>query len=373
LRRITKILRRALWIPPVLLLAFAAFWISFSLSARPYPLSVTPTPEAARHPAQAASVPNYTRDEVDTFYTFPEWYIVWSYQAKADFQRSGLPSDYPFYGDIAQYWKAYSRIYGATRGVYPFAAGDHIMLVVIGSSFTVEYMLKGLYEKTIGRFSEWTSGHHLVTEDNYAAQVAQDYASFVQGRPFYEYSFAHALRGLWNTPRGREHGFRTFERRAWLTTDYAIEAFYCQLIEWATHATYGYEDVNTAVWVVFPPEVKSLLPSSAPSIKLAKDLGPGEAIVQIPRYEEFTRDAETLLQSGVRFRQIAGNELILFTAIAPASWTVPLPGTQLILAQPLLTNPTAKRVAILTPVSRLDQVLTQYQSQHVKIEHLYDY
>lgn len=258
--------------------------------------------------------------------------------------------------------------------MYPFATGDHVMLVVIGSSFTGEYALKGLYEKTIGRFSEWTSGHNLVAEDKYAAQVAQDYAAFVHVRPFYEYSFAHALRGLWrDTPFRRDHLFRTLERRAWLSLDYAVESAYCQAIEWATHVTYGYEDVNTSAWTSFPAESKTNLLSSASAVKVAKDLANNDAILEIPRYEEFTRDAQMLLENGVRFRQIAGNELILFSAIAPSNWANSTPDAQLILAQPLLTEAGRKRVAILTTVSALDQVLPRYRSQGLLIEHLYDY
>jgi hypothetical protein len=142
---------------PAVAVVFLALWTIFSISARPFNLDFPPTPEANRHPSQAAGLQNYARDEVDTFYTFPEWYIVWSYQAKADFQQANLPSGYSYFGDIAQYWRAYARIYGATRHAYPFATGAHVMLTVIGTSFSVEYALKGAYEKTIGRLSEWTS------------------------------------------------------------------------------------------------------------------------------------------------------------------------------------------------------------------------
>ncbi len=333
-----------------------------------------PTAEAIRHHDQARGLPHYARDEVDTFYTVPEWYIVWSYQAKADFQQTSLPSAYSYFGDIGQYWQAYSRVYGGTRHVYPFAAGDHVMLIVIGSSFTLEYTLKGLYEKTIGRFSEWTSGHNMVAEDKYAAQIAEDYAAFVHVRPFYEYSFAHALRGLWrDTPFLRTHLIRVLERRVWLSLDYLVESAYCQIIEWATHATYGYEDVYTAAWIEFPAESKALVLSSAPSMKLANDLGSNEAIVEIPRYEEFTVDAQKLLQNGARFRQIAGNELIVFSAIAPVSLTSSTPDAQLILSQTLLTSPTKKRVVLLTRVAALHEVLPWCASRGVHVEHLYDY
>jgi hypothetical protein len=344
----------------------------FRVHCAPIRLDFNPTPSAAHYPAQVAGLTNYSRPEVDTFYTYPEWYIVWSYQSKADFQQGHLPSGYSYFGDIAQFWQAYCRMYSVTRAAYPFPTGDHIMLAVIGSSFSVEYALKGVYEKTAGRLSEWTSRHELVAEDFYAARVAENYAAFVHVRPFYEFSFAHALHGLWSeTPFRSTHLLRTLERRAWLTLDYSVEALYCQLIELGTHATYGFEDTTTKAWVDFPPEVNPA--SFAGHLKIVRDPGGGEAILELPRYQEFTPAALMLIRAGVRFRQIAGNELIVVSAIGPSQWTNNVPGLQVLLPQPLLTNPGKTRVVLLIPVPQLETILPRLEADGLVIEHLYDY
>jgi hypothetical protein len=348
--------------------------IAFSFFSRPFQLDFSPTGETAWHPAQTAGIANYLRDEVDTFYTYPEWYIVWSYQAKDDYQLRSLPSGYSYFGDIGQYWQAYSRVYAATRRIYPFATGEHVMLVVIGSSFTVEYALKGLYETTVGRLSEWTSHHQRVAEDDYAAKVAENYAAFVHVRPFYEFSFARALWGLWrDTPFRSDHLFRTLERRAWLSLDYAVESVYCELIELATHATYGFEDVNTAAWIEYPPEARTTILDSISSVKVVRELGATGAIVEIPRYQEFTLDSQRLIGLGAHFHQIAGNELIVISVIAPAAWSSTSPDVQTLLAQPILTDRETSRVVLLTKVSALDRTLPLLKQRGVEIEHLYDY
>jgi hypothetical protein len=269
-------------------------------------------------------------------------------------------------------------MYSATRAIYPFASGDHIMLAVIGSSFTLEYALKGLYEKTIGSLSERTSHHQPVAEDTYAAQVAQDYAAFVHIRPFYEFSFAHALHGLWHdTPFLSKHLLRTLprtlERRTWLTVDYSVEAVYCQLIELATHATYGFEDTTTQAWVTVPADIKSVVAPFGGRVKLIRDLGGNEAILAIPRYQEFTGTAQALVKADVDFHQIAGNQLIVISAIAPSGWTSKTPGQQLLLAQPLLTNPGKTRVILLCRVVELHSALPLLEADGLVIEHLYDY
>ena len=63
-------------------------------------------------------------------------------------------------------------------------------------------------------------------------------------------------------PSATTHLVRTLERRAWLTLDYSVEAVYCELIELATHATYGFEDTTTVAWVEFPASDNTLLPDT---------------------------------------------------------------------------------------------------------------
>jgi hypothetical protein len=372
--RARRLLKRLLWAAGALAVLLMAGAAVFSVCSRPIRIWFQPTPEGKRHPPQAQGIANYARDEVDTFYTYPEWYIVWSYQAKADYQRTRLPSGYSYFGDIGQFWQAYSRMYAATRRGYPFATGDHVMLAVIGSSLTVEYTLKGGYEETVGRLSEWTSGHEMTAEDEFAAEVAEKYAAFVHVRPFYEFSFAHALRGLWGTvPFRRTHWVRAVERRAWLSLDYAVEAAYCEAIEAATHATYGFEDVNTAAWIEFPAERKSAVLGAAAAMKTVKDLGATEAIVEIPRYQEFTADARMLLEQGARFHQIAGNELMVVSVIAPRGWSCAAANVEMLLAQPLLTEEGKTRAVLLARVGELHEVVPWLEQQGVTVEHLYDY
>ena len=193
-----------------------------------------PGAAAARDSMATAGIPGYARPEDDTLLTYPEWYIVWSYQEKADFQESHLPAGFPFFAAIGQYWRGYCCIYSVVRTRYSFNFGDHLMLVVIGNSFTVEYALKGLYEKSVGRVSEWSRNHQAVEEDRYAYQVARQYADFVHIRPFYEFPFFQSLRGLWRqTAMWGAHPIRKWERKAWLSLDYGVEAIYCGLIELA--------------------------------------------------------------------------------------------------------------------------------------------
>lgn len=48
-------------------------------------------------------------------------------------------------------------------------------------------------------------------------------------------------------------------------------------------------------------------------------------------------------------------------------------GLQLLLTQPLFTNPGSTRNVLLFPVAELNSVLPMLEHQGLKIEHLYDY
>ena len=367
--RARKILKRAAL---TLLAGFALIVLTaaaFAAHCRTVRASFHPTTVSA-NPA-AAGIAEYSRPEDDTFLTYPEWYIVWSYQEKADFQESHLPHGFPFFRAIAQYWSGYCCVYGIVRGRYPFNWGDHLMLVVIGTSFTVEYALKGMYENTIGAISEYVSGGQAVEEDRYASRVAREYADFVHIRPFYEFRFFRSLRGLWReTKLWGAHPLRKWERKAWLSLDYAVEGVYCGLITFATHAVYGAEPATTYAWIENAPEA---IFGKYPKIRKVKETGHATFIVEMPRYQEFTGEAISLVNENVRFMEIAGNRQVLVTALAPGDWNGTISSSELLFTAEILTNPRQKRLALRTPVSSLHTLLEGLTRSGMPIEHIYDY
>jgi hypothetical protein len=318
-----------------------------------------------------ADIKDYARPEEDTYLTYPEWSIVWSYQEKADFQERHLPSGFPYFTSIKQYWSGYCCAYGITRGRYPFNFGDHLMLAVIGSSFSLEYAIKGAYEKTVGRLSEWLSSDEAVDEDRYAYRVAREYADFVHIRPFYEFSFWRRFKGLWReTSAWGPHPARKWERKAFLALDYGFEAFYCWIIERATHAVYGIEGADTYAWIENAPNE---LFSENSRIRRVKTAGPQSFVVIIPRYQEFTTIASRLAARNVHFVEIAGNDEILVTAIAQRAWTYSLSEGEFLFSADIPTAPDFKRIAVRSPVRSLHTVLNDLANRGIKIEHVYDY
>jgi hypothetical protein len=332
--RLSRLARAAFRIAVLIILA-AASWSAFFIGTRCYSRS-----------SRESSL-----TESATFLTLPEWYIVYNSEEFATFTTVNAPSGFPYGRSIAQYWRYYGVACDATKGRYPFSGGNHLMLGVIGSSFSIEYALKGIYENTAGRLSAMISGHDT-PEDALAHATAVEYGLFMHTVPWYEFPFASKLSTLWRiTPMRGPNMLRKWERRVALTAEYGVKAVYGWLIGLGTQAAYD----------AVQPTVEA---------QVRRPDGSGGAVT-LPRYEAFTAAALKLLREGVQFSDIGGHDEILVTAIVPKGFAGA--GLQVILTEPLLTDPSQVRIGIRTPVAALHEAVRSIEKDGGRIEHLYDY
>ena len=143
-------------------------------------------------------------------------------------------------------------------------------------------------------------------------------------------------------------------------------------MEIASHLTYGAESADTHTWIENAPET---LFHEFPRVKRVKDVSSQAYVAIIPRYQEFTDLAVKLANRDVHFVQIAGNDEIMLTVVAPRTWNYDLPANEasLLFTENFLTQPQVKRSALECSVRSLHSVLTQLAGRGVKIEHIYDY
>jgi len=363
-----KFLRALLYFVGAYILFLIVFFAICSFS-KPDASPISDDSDLTSHHATIADFGANHRPLDHTYYTFPEWFIVWSYEERANFlDKSRPPSDFPYFGSIYQYWHGYCFICSLTHQRKQGNFGDHVMLVAIGTSFSLEYTARGIYENTIGRLTEFLSGHQLTEEDAYAAGVARDYANFATVRPAYEFHFARALKGLWTqTPFLGPHQFRKLERKTILTLDYGLQSLYSEILQLTSHlhgaeSTETYAAIDNASESVF---------REFPHIRKIKDIAPGEYLVSIPRYQEFTELAVALAKKNVHFAQIAGNSVIVVTSIAQG-WRDYTPEERALFTEKVLARD-VQRVAMECRVTDLHLVLNDIASRGYLVEHIYDY
>jgi hypothetical protein len=310
------------------------------------------------------------RGEEQTFLTFPEWFLVFSPAEYAEFVRTHTPDGFCFWGHIGQFWSGYAAVIHENRLRHePANWGYHLMIVVIGVSTTMEYAARSAYETVVGRVSAATL-ETRTPEDDFAAQVAQQYVDFIRISPWYQFDFIARLKGLWTqTPLTGPHMLRKWERKYALTTEYAVKALYGKLIAIATSSAYDTPIPTTSVvvdrWPVCEQTPAAVLVGAGGSN--------GETILALPRYEPFRAPAVALARCGARFREIAGNRtVILLSAIGATGGTAP-PGSMVMMRQPIITRPGRERFVLIVPVSGLAGVLNGLESDGLALEHIFDY
>jgi hypothetical protein len=334
------------------------------------PAAAAPVASVSSGPLTAP--PEHRRPPDQTFLTFPEWFLVHSPAEYARYLASGAPvSAFPLFAHIAQFWQGYAAVtHEVSR--YPFNGGYHLMICVIGTSTTVEYALKGVYEHTIGRLAQaTTSGDEQVPEERLAAGYAQRYVDFIRVDPWYLFDFGAELKTLWSdVPTSGPNLIRRWERRFLLTTELLVKSGYGKLIAWATHSIYDAPRPVTAVVLsAMPPRDAA----AHPDVVVLQTSG-SQVLATIPRYEGFTSYARWLADARVDFREIAGNDgEVLVSLLVPAAWQ-PDAGARVLFEQPVLTVPGRKRSVIAVPIAALGALLRSVDRQPtLQVEHVYDF
>lgn len=333
----------------------------------------TPSPQPASAESQAitAGLSNYRRSEDQTYLTLPEWYIVYSADEYATFIANNPPSQFPYFQAISQYWRNYYDVCAVTRDQYPLNGRYHTILSVIGVSFTFENLIKGAYENTIGRVAEWLSSDELTKEDAFARQVAKEYGDFIHTIPWFEFPFGEKFSRLWReTSLWGPNVVRKWERKFALSLEYGGKALYARIIKGGNEASFTPQDLEIQVWAT---GISEEVLQQEPDIQIVKTIDDEAVIAAIPRYEAFTKTLPRLVERGVQFVEIAGNDEILITVIAPSNWAYQMEAGKVLFERPVLSQPGFNRIAVNVPVPSLHVVLNELAAQGIELEHIYDY
>lgn len=285
-----------------------------------------------------------------TFLTYPEWFLVFSPEEQANYFKQHTASTLSFKSHTRQIWESYKIVNDQIKDNFPTNTGYHFMIWVIGTSATVEYEIKALYETLVGRITD--TGIPLTDEDKFNAVFTQDYVDFIKDRPWYEFDFKTRLKTLWTgTSFFDSHFLRKLDRKYLLTSELLVKTVYGKLIGLGTKQVY-----------------EEAVPTTAVILE-------NDSLVYLPRYDQFANAAVELAKKGHTFKEIAGNtSAILLTALADTENNrLPTIG-KLIFTQPLTSHSQTDRLAVTIPVSQLHEILLQLDvKRDIKIEHVFDY
>jgi hypothetical protein len=100
---------------------------------------------AANAPAvtlPAIDEPGYRRKLNNTFFTFPEWYIVYSFEDFGRFLDRSSESHFGYLGHIFGFWRSFCTINRAVPATGEALTEVKTMIYIIGISYSVEYAVK---------------------------------------------------------------------------------------------------------------------------------------------------------------------------------------------------------------------------------------
>jgi len=316
-------------------------------------------------------IKNYFKGEEQTYLTLPEWYLVFNPNEYARFLKNGNnPSDFPFFGSINEYWTLYDRVNTLTKNVYPKNSEYQTMLQVIGISTTAEYMVKGLYEKTIGRLSRWTASADT-PEDILIQQAHTAYGELIFTEAWYKFPFLNWANKIWSdTDFFGKDFIRKTERKLSFTTEFVFKALYAKLIGFGAETAYEQSDGLVFLQVKINP---SLLSSIDKRIKIITKGEENHLVISLPRWGEFTEIMPKLIDSGAEFIDISGNDDILVTVTTNKNNEESINTGKFLFSSKVISPVDTKRLAFNVSVNMLPDFLKNINQQNMTLEHIYDY
>jgi hypothetical protein len=243
------------------------------------------------------------------------------------------------------------------------------MLRVIGASTTFEYVLKGAYETTLGRFTRWTASGEDTEEDLLIQRAHRAYADFIFDAAWYRYDFSHWLRELWGeTPLFGPHFVRKLERRLFFTLEYGGKAIYAKVIGFASRTAYGVKDDHIFFTVIAPAE-DTPDPAGVETVQADGRF----RIATSLRWGPFTEAAAALAARGFDFADVSGNRRIVVTVVGPRDQEPLADGTAELFESRVLSDPDLERHVLLVETRALSQLLRALPASGARLEHVYDY
>lgn len=321
--------------------------------------------------AAKAGINDYTRGEEQTLLTVPEWYLVFNPLEYADFLQAGNdPNSFPFFASIDEFWTLYDRVRViAEAEAYPPNSEYLTMLRVIGISTTVEFMMKGAYENSMGRFTRWTADGEDTPEDVIIAEAHRAYSDLIFNEAWYEFEFGRWIGRIWReTDFLGENFARKLERKLFFTMEFGFKEIYARLIGAASKATYG-EQAQHIYFTATGPGGPDILP--APVNHVASE--EGQHLMSVQRWGPFTENLPKLANAGFDFDDISGNSRIVVSLVADKNNRGgELPGALLFTSR-VLSDSDRHRLVMMVSVNDLKELIQAINEPALRLEHIYDY
>ncbi|MET3518484.1 hypothetical protein [Mesorhizobium abyssinicae] len=367
LRWLRRIVKTILWLAVIIvLIPVAGLGYGFLTTSSLTPLEgvadgAPPNPLAKK---VRAEIPGYQQPRQATYLAYPYWTVVYAAHDYAGFVAKDQPSGFPYWSYIGRFWQGYATMIRASSGS-EFNVADHRTQVVIGIGQTVELALQWAYENTVGRITEAIAGRRTAT-DGYQARMANEYAGFLDRAPWYQFPYAEKRAGLFGVqPAPGDGAVRSGERKLAFGLADTVKQVYAGFVS-ATLAPAS-DPAGIHVWAKGPVGEAT---RTEPDTLLERDFG-SDGTVFVTGDGQLSEMIPRLIDKGVSFVEIGGNDEIMLTVLSPAEIAMP-EGTRALFSYPLPTDPDTRRTGLTVAVRKLHVALPALIKAGARLEHVYD-
>lgn len=303
----------------------------------------------------------------NTFWVYPEWYLVHSPSEQADYFKAHTATTLSYVTHHEQFWDGYKVLSQQMDGNFEFNSEYHLMVMVIGVSTSTEYLMKAWYEKVVGRVTD--TKIPVTDEDQFNAAYMQSYVDFIRKEPWFNFNYWQELQNLWTETSWFDANLlRKWERKYVLTSEFLFKGAYGQLMKMGSESAFGAALLNTVVVV---DQLPKDIGTAATVMEVFSD---SSALISLPRYAAFIPAIQHLANQGVNVTEVAGNNsAILLSVLSSKDATFDVPKCQSLFTQPITSKEDEQRIVFVTPVPDLCTTLRSLNEKGIGVEHIYDF
>lgn len=250
------------------------------------------------------------RDEGRTYLGFSEEYIVNAYDDYAQVVADGDPHDFKYITAVTGYWTSLCPLAKKASEHNGFSGDTKKALYTNGVSFTAHFLLKGLYEETLGRLATVIRGDTRAPLDDISAGQSARYAQFVKQNPWHEWNFSGDAQALW---AGNTRTARDWERAVALSTGNRLEGLFAGVMG----SLFSAQNTRPRSTRVIVKDISPDALSAIPGVTVTGTASEGVE-AEIVSGNAFTASVLQIIQQRGEFVEIAGNDDIMLSVITPS-------------------------------------------------------
>ncbi|MCE2982417.1 MAG: class I SAM-dependent methyltransferase [Parachlamydia sp.] len=261
----------------------------------------------------------YRRNQMQTYLTAPEWQNVRAAQRYAEFVENEPAYRYPYFSEIAGFWKIYGDSWQAANKHHRFSeialSEYNLMNLFVGSTMTLEYGVKGVLAAPFALFDKasHTKKRDVDSVGKERIRSLKDYGNYIEHTPFYKYPYFTDIKSYWGAYRKENKtlasGVKGLFSGLGMTLEYSLKGIVAAPMSYL----YGSEtmkEADTTHLIVHDPE--NVIEVIDPTIIVLERQTDGDLKhVEIPRYMHFTKTMLKIAKNScISCMTIAGQDKI---------------------------------------------------------------